>query len=84
MFAFPLFLLSTAVEGAQSTTYEIIAYVIGVPSLALHFVAAFGYIPLALAALKEERERCLICLPLLMGEICSGSFSIFEFKTSFT
>ena len=59
MFAFPLFLLSTAVEGAQSTTYEVIAYVIGVPSLALHYVAAFGYIPLALAALKEEREEML-------------------------
>ena len=59
MFAFPLFLLSTAVEGAQSTTYEVIAYVIGVPSLALHYIAAFGYIPLALTALKEEREEML-------------------------
>ena len=59
MFAFPLFLVSTAVEGAQSTTYEVIAYVIGVPSLALHYIAAFGYIPLALTALKEEREEML-------------------------
>ena len=59
MFAFPLFLLSTAVEGAQSTTYEVIAYVIGIPSLALHYIAAFGYIPLALTALKEEREEML-------------------------
>lgn len=59
MFAFPLFLLSTAVDGGQSTTYEVIAYVIGVPSLALHYVAAFGYIPLAITALKEEREEML-------------------------
>ncbi len=59
MFAFPLFLLSTAVEGGQSTTYEVIAYVIGVPSLALHYIAAFGYIPLAITALREEREEML-------------------------
>tara|TARA_Y100000748_G_scaffold191447_1_gene160287 strand:+ start:2328 stop:2933 length:606 start_codon:yes stop_codon:yes gene_type:complete len=59
MFAFPLFLLSTAVDGGQSTAYEVIAYVIGVPSLALHYVAAFGYIPLAITALKEEREEML-------------------------
>lgn len=59
MFAFPLFLLSTAVDGGQSTTYEVIAYVIGVPSLALHYVAAFGYIPLAITALREEREEML-------------------------
>ena len=59
MFAFPLFLLSTAVEGAQSTLYEVIAYVIGVPSLALHYIAAFGYIPLAITALREEREEML-------------------------
>ena len=59
MFAFPLFLLSTAVAGAQSTIYEVIAYVIGIPSLALHYVAAFGYIPLAITALREEREEML-------------------------
>tara|TARA_Y100000766_G_scaffold202011_1_gene174101 strand:+ start:192 stop:797 length:606 start_codon:yes stop_codon:yes gene_type:complete len=59
MFAFPLFLLSSAVEGAQSTLYEVIAYVIGVPSLALHYIAAFGYIPLAITALREEREEML-------------------------
>ncbi len=59
MFAFPLFLLSTAVDGGQSTTYEVIAYVIGVPSLALHYIAAFGYIPLAITALRQEREEML-------------------------
>ena len=59
MFAFPLFLLSTAVDGGQSTTYEVIAYVIGVPSLALHYIAAFGYIPLAITALREERKEML-------------------------
>ena len=59
MFAFPLFLLSTAVDGGQSTIYEVIAYVIGVPSLVLHYIAAFGYIPLAITALREEREEML-------------------------
>ena len=59
MFAFPLFLLSTAVDGGQSTTSEVIAYVIGVPSLALHYIAAFGYITLAITALREEREEML-------------------------
>ena len=59
MFAFPLFLLSTAVDGGQSTTYEVIAYVIGVPSLALHYIAPFVYIPLAITALREEREEML-------------------------
>ena len=59
MFAFPLFLLSTAVDGSQSTAYEVIAFVIGVPSLALHYIAAFGYVPLAITALREEREEML-------------------------
>jgi cardiolipin synthase len=59
MFAFPLFLFSASVTGTQSTIYEILAYVIGIPSLALHYFAAFGYIPLAKAALKEEREEML-------------------------
>ena len=59
MFAFPLFLFSASVAGTQSIIYEILAYAIGIPSLALHFFAAFGYIPLAKAALKEEREEML-------------------------
>ena len=59
MFAFPLFLFSASVTGTQSTIYETLAYVIGVPSLVLHYFAAFGYIPLAKAALKEEREEML-------------------------
>ena len=59
MFAFPLFLLSTAVDGGQSTTYEGSADVIGGPSLALHYIAACGYIPLAITALREEREEML-------------------------
>lgn len=59
MFAFPLFLFSASVTGTQSTIYETLAYVIGVPSLALHYFAGFGYIPLAKAALKEEREEML-------------------------
>ena len=59
MFAFPLFLFSVAVEGTQSTVYEVLAYAIGVPSLALHFWAALGYVPLAKAALKEHRDQML-------------------------
>ncbi len=59
MFAFPLFLFSTAVHGTQSTIYEVLAYVIGLPSLLLHFWAAFGYIPLARTALREHREQML-------------------------
>ncbi len=59
MFAFPLFLFSTAVHGTQSSIYEVLAYVIGLPSLLLHFWAAFGYIPLARAALRDHREQML-------------------------
>ena len=57
MFAFPLFLFSTAVHGTQSSIYEVLAYVIGLPSLLLHFWAAFGYIPLARTALRDHREQ---------------------------
>ena len=59
MFAFPLFLFSTAVHGTQSSIYEVLAYVIGLPSLLLHFWAAFGYIPLARTALREHRDQML-------------------------
>jgi len=59
MFAFPLFLFATAVHGTQSTVYEVLAYAIGLPSLVLHFWAAFGYIPLARTALREHREQML-------------------------
>ncbi len=59
MFTFPLFLLAVAVEGTQSNIYSWIAYGIGLPSLALHFLAAFGYIPLARTALREHREQLL-------------------------
>ena len=56
MFAFPLFLLSAATTGAQSDVYEVVAYCIGLPSLLLHYYAAFGYIPLARNALKLHRD----------------------------
>ena len=56
MFVFPFFLLSSAVAGTQSDVYEILAYIIGIPSLILHYYAAFGYIPLARNALKVHRE----------------------------
>lgn len=54
MFAFPLFLVSHA-DVSWSGTAEVLAYVIGVPSLALHYYAAWGYIPLAATALRDGR-----------------------------
>ena len=59
MFAFPLFLFAEATQGNQSNVYELLAYVIGIPSLVLHFIAAFGYIPLAKNALQEHRQQML-------------------------
>lgn len=56
MFAFPLFLFAAALTGTQSDVYTILAYTIGIPSLVLHYYAAFGYIPLARNALKTHRE----------------------------
>ena len=56
MFVFPLFLFASAVTGTQSDVYEILAYVIGVPSLVLHYYAAIGYIPLARNAMKLHRD----------------------------
>lgn len=54
MFAFPLFLASHA-DISWATTAEVLAYAIGVPSLVLHYYAAWGYIPLAVAALRDGR-----------------------------
>jgi cardiolipin synthase len=55
MVAFPLFLVShTEVFWADAA--EIVAWVVGVPSLIHHYFAAWGYIPLALAALRDGRE----------------------------
>ena len=56
MFVFPFFLISAGTVGIHSEVWEVIAYCIGVPSLLLHYYAAFGYIPLARNALKEHRE----------------------------
>ena len=54
MFAFPLFLVgNTDVFWAQAA--EVAAYAIGVPSLVLHYYAGFGYVPLALRALRDGR-----------------------------
>lgn len=56
MVAFPLFLVGhTDVFWADAG--ELVAYVVGVPSLALHYYAAWEYIPLALTALGEGRAR---------------------------
>ncbi len=54
MFAFPLFLVgNTDVFWAQAA--EVAAYAIVVPSLVLHYYAVFGYVPLALRALRDGR-----------------------------
>ena len=55
MFAFPLFLVAYA-DVSWSTLAEVLAYGIGVPSLILHYYAAWGYIPIARAALAEGRS----------------------------
>ena len=55
MFAFPLFLVAYA-DVSWSTLAEVLAYGIGVPSLILHYYAAWGYIPIARAALTEGRS----------------------------
>ena len=54
MFVFPLFLVSYA-DVSWSETAEVLAWVIGIPSLVLHYYAAYGYIPIAIAALREGR-----------------------------
>ena len=56
MFVFPFFLISAGTIGTQSVVWEVIAYSIGIPSLILHYYAAFGYIPLARKALSLHKE----------------------------
>lgn len=55
MFAFPLFLVAYA-DVSWSGLAEVLAYGIGVPSLVLHYYAAWGYIPIARTALAEGRS----------------------------
>ena len=55
MFAFAFSIIGGN-TGAQSDVYEVVAYCIGLPSLLLHYYAAFGYIPLARNALKLHRD----------------------------
>ena len=55
MVAFPLFLVShTDVFWADGA--EVVAYAVGVPSLVLHYYAAWGYVPLAAEALRDGRS----------------------------
>jgi cardiolipin synthase len=55
MFAFPLFLVGAA-DVVWSDLAQTLAWIIGVPSLALHWYAAWGYIPAGLTALREGRD----------------------------
>ena len=56
MVAFPLFLVShTDVFWAEGA--EVAAWIIGLPSLVLHYYAAWGYLPLAARALREGRAE---------------------------
>jgi cardiolipin synthase len=54
MVAFPLFLAGHG-DVSWSGAAEVLAYVIGVPSLALHYYAAWGYVPIAIQALRDGR-----------------------------
>jgi len=54
MFAFPLFLLGSA-SVAAADTYTALAWIIGLPSLAVSYYAAGEYVPLALSALRDGR-----------------------------
>lgn len=54
MFAFPLFLVAHA-DVSWSSTADVLAWITGLPSLILHYYAAWGYIPIALEALREGR-----------------------------
>ncbi len=56
MFAFPLFLASHA-NLSWSSTANVLAWTIGLPSLVLHYYAAAGYVPLAAEALASGRAR---------------------------
>jgi cardiolipin synthase len=55
MVAFPLFLLAAG-GTALSGLWETVAWIIGVPSLAISYYAAFTYIPLARRALADGRR----------------------------
>lgn len=55
MFAFPLFLASYA-DLSWSSAAEVLAWVIGIPSLILHYYAAAGYVPLAREAIRAGRS----------------------------
>lgn len=54
MICFPLFLVSYA-DVNWSDIARVIAWIVGVPSLILHYYAGAGYIPRAQAALREGR-----------------------------
>jgi cardiolipin synthase len=54
MFAFPLFLAGSS-DLSSAPVFEALGWVAGIPGLALSLYAAFGYVPLALAALREGR-----------------------------
>lgn len=55
MVAFPLFLASESTLGWRDTA-EVLAWVAGIPGLALSYVSAVAYVPIGARALRERRE----------------------------
>lgn len=55
MFVFPLFLVGAA-DVVWSDIAQFLAWTVGVPSLALHWYSAWGYVPTALSALRDGRS----------------------------
>jgi cardiolipin synthase (CMP-forming) len=54
MFAFPLFLASEA-DLSWSSTARLLAWLCGIPGLAIHWYSAAGYVPVALEAFRAGR-----------------------------
>jgi cardiolipin synthase len=54
MVAFPLFLAGNSTVGWADTA-DVLAWLVGIPGLALSLYAAAGYVPLARQALREGR-----------------------------
>ncbi len=63
MFAFPLFLLGNADEGAWSTFGDVAGWLCVIPGLVFGYIALAQYIPLGLEALREGRAARAGAIP---------------------
>jgi cardiolipin synthase (CMP-forming) len=57
MFAFPLFLLSSALTGGWHTFTNVLAWLTGIPGLVLSYATFVDYIPKMRIALREGRKE---------------------------